>query len=250
MVRDRLYSSKRGLEDLCLRFAKAMPLLAERSASVPRLLMAEQRPLGYLMHAASAPPVTSRLARVDLDRLEVGETTYRLQKVLRGRFDSEEGELLFDDLGRAFAGRGTTVSDALSDFRLKIHEKFQKLYRMEPFEMSGDEEREWSTLQECLDVALYFDNTPIEFRRIGRLVRADPGQPRLVEWADGTSSCVDLERAPGEFASFPAGQWYEAVVSFHAVDGTLLRILHVQAIEPLESAEDFWDTLRTTADKE
>jgi hypothetical protein len=88
--------------------------------------------------------------------------------------------------------------------------------------------------------------TPLTLRQIGQVAVRACSLPGSIEWEDGSREQVRLDQMPGEFADYPLGQHFEAVVVRDPVDFRLLKATQIQRIEPLPrmSPEEFQDLLR------
>ena len=136
------------------------------------------------------------------------------------------------------------------DWRDRVHEAFQDLYRKRPFEMTEREQEQWRALQDAIDVVGYRNETPIVVRQIGKVSRAR--LPRQITWIDGKTETVALDDLPGEFASYKPGQPFEADVERDPLTWRLRKVRHVQrihSIPPMAQAElqRFWATMPGTS---
>ena len=173
----------------------------------------------------------------DVDRkvisgsLVVGETSYPLRSALLGKFTHgtawQQGEFSVPELFPEFIGIGWTYEDAFQDWRDQIHCRFQMLVAKRPFEMTESERATWLLLQDQIDVTAYRDATQLTIRQIGKVDQTRP-DPIRIAWEDGRKERIRLDQMPGAFASYKAGQPFEAVVIRDPVDYRLLRVVHLQ----------------------
>jgi hypothetical protein len=184
----------------------------------------------------------------------ISDTTYLLREPCRTscRMNTDgHVEYLVTGFEPLFIGRGTSARLAEVDWREQVHSAFQLLYRKMPFEMTPSEAAQWSVLEHAVDVDAYTRETPVVFRQLGKVsnVRHAPCE---VTWIDGSREEVDLTVAPGEFAGFKLGQWFEALVERDPGTWQVRRILNVDSTEPAdrmprERLERFWQSLPTTS---
>jgi len=191
---------------------------------------------------------------IPVSEIHVGEAAYRLRRPVRGYFLRKgDGTCEFwaDGFSPTFVGSGQRADDAYRDWRDRVHETFQDLYGKRPFEMSEDDGRRWSVLDEMIDVVGYRNETPVVVRQIGRVTQARP-LPRQVTWVDGSKDSVNFNVMPAEFAGYKAGQYFEADVERDPLNWRLRRVRHVQRIKSVPpmttaAADGFWESLAGTA---
>jgi hypothetical protein len=87
---------------------------------------------------------------------------------------------------------------------------------------------------------------PLTLCQIGWVAVRACSLPGSIEWEDGTREQVRLDQMPGEFAGYPPGQHFKAVVVRDPADFRLLKATQIQRVEPLPrmSPEEFQDLLR------
>ena len=197
---------------------------------------------------------TFDVTRRQLDVLRFGQAEYHLRRRAQGVFypgdGSEPGEFSVEGFAGTVVGQGRTPDEAHGDWLKRFHVTFQQLYVMRPFEMSDAERQLWKVIESQVDVERYRLSEPLVVRQQGRIKRARP-YPELVEWEDGTREKVSLKWMPGEFATYQAGQPFEAVVHRHPVSHKILKVEYVKRLpaEPRSNAEEsrrLWDSLPTS----
>ncbi len=188
---------------------------------------------------------------VHLSQVQVGETTYPLRRPVRSvSVPNGRGgwEFWVDGFSPRFVGRGACAEAAYRDWRDQVHEAFQALYRMRPFEMGPDERQAWDVLEGLIDVIGYQNDMPVLVRQLGQITQARP-LPRQITWVDGTKETdIDLGRMPDEFAGYKPGQWFEAIVERDPRTWRLRRVRFVQRTPSIPSLsgtalEPYWTAL-------
>lgn len=194
------------------------------------------------------------VTRRSLDVIRFGVTTYRLRRSTHGAFapslTDPTGEFLVEGFSRSIVGTGGTPDDAFRDWKTKFHTTFQRLYVLRPFEMQEADRRTWGTIENMIDIEQYRAAQPLIVRQIGTVTKARP-YPLVVTWEDGTREKVHLERMPGEFATYKAGQPFEALVHRDPVSHKLIRVDFVKRLpgESLkkDASQALWDSTPTSA---
>lgn len=190
-----------------------------------------------------------------VSEIRVGEANYRMRRPVQGYFTRQADgscEFWVDGFSPSFVGYGDKAAEAYRDWRDTVHEAFQNLHGMRPFEMDADERQQWDVLEEMIDVIGYRNETPIVLRQIGHVSQARP-RPRQITWVDGRRETVRFEAMPPEFAGYKPGQYFEADVERDPLTGRLRCVRHVQKISSVRpmtegQAQQFFKDLPTTAD--
>jgi hypothetical protein len=162
--------------------------------------------------------------------IKFGATSYPLRKTTRLRLlpDVASGRYKYLMQGiPTIIGSGITPQAALDDFSEVFHCRFQELLAKRPFELDEAERRQWYELGGTVDVESYRRSVPIRVRQFGQVIDARPGY-RSVRW-EGLKGRhrVDLSNYPDDFASYKAGQPFEAIVLLDSQNGKMQRVVHV-----------------------
>jgi hypothetical protein len=201
---------------------------------------------------------TGRLQREEeshtITEFAISDTKYVLQKPCRTSSRTDPNghtEYLVAGFEPLFVGRGVNARLAEADWIEQVHVAFQLLYRKMPFEMTPNQAAQWSVLERSVDVDAYTRQTPVVFRQLGKVSKIRHA-PCEVIWIDGSTEEVSLAVAPGEFAGFTLGQWFEALVERDPGTWQVRRILNIVPTEPADSMpperlERFWNSLPTTS---
>jgi hypothetical protein len=191
---------------------------------------------------------------VPIQKLEVGETVYPLRRATRGTFfpgsGGEPGEFWVEGFSPPFVGEGTTPDEAFSNWRNQVHVRFQELYVKRPFELDVAEAATWKVLTEQINVGVYANQTPFKVKQFGQVQRARPW-PELIRWENGSGESVRLDQMPGEFASYKAGQCFEALAVRDPVNFRLLRVEFIKrtarpAALSQKDIDALWKAMPTT----
>ncbi len=190
-----------------------------------------------------------------VSEIPVGQVTYRLRSPVQGYFVRQPDgscEFWVDGFSPTFVGHGNRVNEAYQDWRDIVHENFQDLHGKRPFEMDEAEQRQWRVLEEMIDIVGYRNETPVVVRQIGQVTQARP-LPRQITWVDGRRELVRFDVMPPEFASYKAGQYFEADVERDSLTDKLRSVRHIMklsSVRPLPEGQTqrFWGGLPTTAD--
>jgi len=163
-----------------------------------------------------------------LPEIKVGETTYKL-------LSSIDTLVSFDPIGKKWECRNysekfnyigvseASSEDAIENFKLQVHVRFQQLYSKRPFEMTEDEYNEWIKLANTIDLLHYKTTNPIVTREVGCI-------PYRIKWLTDENYIIDPSKVPGELMSYKTGQWIEAVVKRHPVSYKVLNISSIKKI--------------------
>lgn len=187
-----------------------------------------------------------------LMEIRVGDTEYRL-------LSSIDTQVYFDPIDKKweclnYSGKLNYVGlsdisreDAVENFKLQIHIRFQQLYSKRPFEMTRDEYNEWIKLANTVDLLHYKTTTPLETREIGCVSYGMLSYPYRIKWLTDENYILDPSKVPGELMSYKTGQWIEAVVKRHPISYKILNIISVKKIRfhiprPVE-AQNYWDNM-------
>jgi hypothetical protein len=187
-----------------------------------------------------------------LMEIKVGDTKYRL-------LSSIDTQVYFDPIDKKWECRnfsGTinyigiseaTREDAIENFKLQIHIRFQQLYSKRPFEMTEDEYIEWIKLANTIDLLHYKTTNPIETREVGCISYWKVSYPYRIKWLTDENYIINPSKVPGELMSYKPGQWIEAVVKRHPVSYKVIRISSIKKIRfhiprPGEAQSD-WDKM-------
>jgi len=187
-----------------------------------------------------------------LMEIKVGDTKYRL-------LSSIDTQVYFDPIDKKWECRnfsGTinyigiseaTREDAIENFKLQIHIRFQQLYSKRPFEMTEDEYIEWIKLANTIDLLHYKTTNPIETREVGCISYWKVSYPYRIKWLTDENYIINPLNVPGELMSYKPGQWIEAAVKRHPVSHKILSISSIKKIRfhiprPGEAQSD-WDKM-------
>jgi hypothetical protein len=190
-----------------------------------------------------------------LDEIRVGESVYPLRRQVRGAFTPDWsgglGTFYVPSLP-SVVGRGNDMGEALDDWQERLHMTVQSFLSKRPFEMSPEEREAWQSLREVIDISRYQSSTPLRVRQFGRV---DDSRPRhhSIRWENGSKQRVRLDQMPPEFATYKAGQPFEAIVERDPVTTEFVRAVYVarRSERCLLSAEErrkLWDSLSTSVD--
>jgi hypothetical protein len=186
--------------------------------------------------------------------IRFGRTTYHMRQPVQGVFSSSEtstagGEFLMEGFPSEIVGRGCKPDEAYHDWATQFHTTFQRLLVMRPFEMSNADRHVWDSIQRVIDVERYRADQPLVVRQVGK-VSVARSYPQVITWEDGTKERVRLKRMPGEFATFKAGQPFEAIVHRHSVTHKIIRVEYVRRLPDegvkREELQDLWDSAPTS----
>lgn len=184
----------------------------------------------YREGASNRFGITSRTMSV----IRFGQTAYRLRTPVEGAYyppaSSHSGEFIVDGFQRAIVGRGRSPEKAYQDWLIRFHADFQRLYMMRPFEMDDQDRSLWSVMEREVDVEQYRARQSLIVLQQGKVCRARP-YPEKVQWEDGTTERICLERMPGEFATYKAGQPFEALVHRDSVSHTMIKVEYVRRVQ-------------------
>jgi DNA-directed RNA polymerase subunit alpha len=191
---------------------------------------------------------------IELSRLEYGESIYQFNhtsKAVASLTRNGLCVLTVDPIGPRFTGRGKNVEEALEDWGQQIHVAFQTICKKDAAFRTKNEHKDWQILTKLIDVNNYIQTAPFVTRRLGRVSKVPPAGHEI-EWLDGRSEEVNLKIMPPEYATYSAGQWFEAIVDRDPVSGVLRKVRYVQctpALAPLDAEQlnEFWRKLPTTA---
>lgn len=106
---------------------------------------------------------------VHLGELAFGAMRYPLRQRLTGQYNPASGELIIEGFGSGFTGRGDTLNEAVDDFRLTVHQRFQELMNRRPFEMDAQDAADWATLGRMIDETAFRNSLPIQMRQFGEV---------------------------------------------------------------------------------
>jgi len=182
---------------------------------------------------------------VDISELRVGPTAYPIRTSLKGQYFQRTGELYIDGFGNSFIGKAGTQSEALDDFRLQVHSRFQELLHKRPFEMTEEDQKDWKLLCSLIDETRYRNLTPIRIRQFGEVLYQHTSRPKAIRWDNGYIEQVNLEVInSSDFIVFRHGQPIEAVVERDPVTRELLSIPFVTRATRLRRPHEIEDDLR------
>jgi V8-like Glu-specific endopeptidase len=195
------------------------------------------------------------ITRRSISIIRFGRTSYHLSEPAQGVFSpsvagTTGGEFRVEGFPSEIVGRGCRSEDAYHDWVTQFHTTFQRLFVLRPFEMSDADSRLWDSLKDVINVDRYRASQPLVIRQIGKVSLARP-YPLVITWEDGAKERVRLERMPAEFASFQAGQPFEAIVHRHSVTHKIIRVEYVKRLPDerveREESQDLWDSASTSA---
>jgi hypothetical protein len=209
--------------------------------------------------AAPQPNGASDPCQRTIEEITVGEATYRLRQPLTlifsspvsgGRLDliphpDGEGTFALD-----ITGYGATFDEAQANWVERFHARIQTLVAKRPWELTAEEAEETAAFERTIDLPTYRRDTPYPARQIGTVTRRRP-IPDEIQWEDGQLEHVHLSQMPAEFAAFPAGQRFEAIVVRASGTGNLLRAVFVSPLPPLPESSPSqaeWEALPNTTD--
>jgi len=168
-----------------------------------------------------------------LMEIKVGDTKYNL-------LFSIDTQVYFDPIEKKwecwnYSGKfnyigisDTSREDAIDNFKLQIHIRFQQLYSKRPFEMTQEEYNEWIKLANTIDLLHYKTTTPLETREIGCVSYKNFPYPYRIKWLTDENYIIDPSKVPGELMSYRPGQWIEAVVKRNPVNYKVLGISSIK----------------------
>jgi CheY-like chemotaxis protein len=201
---------------------------------------------------ARAWPKLLKPERRTLTTIEIGLSIYPLIAPIEVIFHEEISfSLTCKAFGDLFQGKGDRFNRAYEDWRDQIHIAFQRALFKRPFEMTGEDLACWEALHKVIDVKAYKDSTPQCSLETGLVEIDTPGSFVIKWWPSGRREKVDLALMPPEFASFPRGQWFEAVVERLPRISTICRAVYVQTVDPIEPMVDndlynYWEAMKST----
>lgn len=167
-----------------------------------------------------------------LNQLVLGKFKYPFSSEAQAAFVAEYQTLVVDRLQRLdLRGRGNSYDEAFADLSSRFHAEFQRLDALLPGEMKSEDEVRWQIFNDIVDVHHHKDLTPIEFRKIGKVVSRSPFKVRW--WGDDEDTSIDLAKAPAKLASFEIGTRFEAIVEFDRKRQRIKRILAVEFLPPV-----------------
>jgi hypothetical protein len=189
-----------------------------------------------------------------LREIKIGDTKYML-------LSSIDTQVYFDPTEKKWECRNysgkinyigisdTSREDAIENFKLQLHVRFQQLYSKRPFEMTEKEYDEWIKLANTIDLLHYKTTTPLETREIGCVSYKNFPYPYRIKWLTDENYIIDPSKVPGELMSYRPGQWIEAVVKRHPVSYKVLIISSVKKIRfhiPRSGeAQNYWNEIKT-----
>ncbi len=192
------------------------------------------------------------VTRVAMRAIHFGQTVYPLRLPAEGAYAPTPagGEFLVEGFHRLIVGTGRTPDEAQRDWRTRFHAAFQALFVKHKFEMCDAERSLWSVIEAAIDLDAYRAGRPVVVLQQGKVKRARP-YPDLIEWEDGTTERVRLDRMPAEFVTFKAGQRFEAMAHRSPASHKLLKVDYVKrlAAHPLDEGEAraIWDAASSSA---
>jgi hypothetical protein len=187
-----------------------------------------------------------------LPEIKVGETMYKLLSSIDTlvSFDPIDKKWECRNVSGTFKYIGVSEArreDAIENFKLKIHIRFQQLYSKRPFEMTEDEYNEWIKLANTIDLLHYKTTNPIETREVGCISYWKVSYPYRIKWLTDENYIINPLNVPGELMSYKPGQWIEAAVKRHPVSHKILSISSIKKIRfhipRPEEAQSDWDNM-------
>ena len=188
-----------------------------------------------------------------LMEIKVGDTKYNL-------LFSIDTQVYFDPIEKKwecwnYSGKfnyigisDTSREDAIENFKLQIHIRFQQLYSKRPFEMTQEEYNEWIKLANTIDLLHYKTTTPLETREIGCVSYKNFPYPYRIKWLTDENYIIDPSKVPGELMSYRPGQWIEAVVKRNPVNYKVLGISSIKKtrfhILRAGEAQNYWNRIK------
>jgi response regulator RpfG family c-di-GMP phosphodiesterase len=132
-------------------------------------------------------------------------------------------------------GTGETITKARTMFVRRLHEQYQKLFRIRPGFRTAEEQELWKAIVEVVDIGKYdlMRSVTVPYE-IGKIVEVRPDGSRVVRWQSGEEQVVTPERAP-DIDKLDKGQWFTAVVKRQYITDDVTEILHMTSIEEPEN---------------
>lgn len=174
---------------------------------------------------------------VELDELTIGQIRYPLRRRLNGQYFPLTGELIVEEFGGSFVGHGTDLDDALEDFRLTVHQRFQQLMYRRPFELTGQDEMDWALLCRMIDETSFRNALPVQMRQFGEVQFCQRSRPYAIRWDSGHQEVIDpaIVRSP-EYLTYRPGQPVEAVVERDRLTDAIVAIPFITRVRSFRSS--------------
>ncbi len=172
---------------------------------------------------------------VAISKIQCGESVYKFLQLVELSLTPTAGNQWVchaREFFRGVAGSGPTAVDAQHNFSEQFHVAFQKLYATPAFEMTPEQQDRWQEFVNLIDIKAYRDSAPLDLREIGEVRYGRADYPSRIDWVDGRHEHVLLEQLPPQMATYPDGQWFEAIVRRRAA-GDLIKIINAQRIPPI-----------------
>jgi len=138
-----------------------------------------------------------------------------------------------DILGTGVVGRGSTLNDAILDWKKRFRTTLHVFIAMRPFEMTPEDRVIWDQLQVVIDIPRYKATKPIVIRQTGVVRKASNGHSAKVQWSDGSDETVAVGNFDEAFSRYRVGQPFEATVYRHP---TTFRLIRAEATRKLLAA--------------
>lgn len=181
---------------------------------------------------------------VHLDELAIGRTRYPVRRKLEGYFFPASGELIVDGFGASFRGKGDNQQDAIDDFRMKVHRRFQDLMYRRTFEMDPQDQQDWRTLCQMIDETSFRNSLPIQMQQFGTIEYQRRSWPSAIRWDSGRVEVVDPNDVKSaEYLTFLHGQPVEAIVERDRLTDQIISIPFITRIRSLRTGPEISQSL-------
>lgn len=190
--------------------------------------------------------------------IKIAQTTYQLRTILYPQFKSTgtDAQYTVNELNPCFVGRGKDYEEAELNWRFKVHNAFQHLFRKRPFQMTERERVEWTMLSKVIDVEQFEKDWIVNTRELGYVLDNNShNYSLLIQWIGGEQERIDLIKAeyPAEMITYHQSQYFEAITSRVSSTGKLVKLVYVSRTDPIkpmgeEATKKFWNDMKTTKD--
>jgi hypothetical protein len=232
-----------------------MPILIDVNANYAQTCVMEvQENRHRRAQASGAPDPSFDVLKQEFSRLQYGSAVYEFRHNVVGqwlpRLVQGGYEFYLDPLPQ-IAGHGATMAEAQDEFLAIFHERVQELLSKRPFEMTKQEKSDYAAINSVIDIAFYQQHLPVRLRQRGKLVSKRHGNLTVI-WEGLGQEQVSGKLFPADFAAYREGQQFDAIVLRDRQSMNLIQVADVERTTASQSTEeelqDFWKSLRTTAD--
>jgi len=173
---------------------------------------------------------------VALSELTIGHIRYPLRRRLEGQYFPITEELIVEGFGTSFTGHGNSLAEAVDDFRLTVHQRFQELMYRRSFELTGQDAEDWTLLCCMIDETSFRNALPVQMRQFGEVQFCKRSRPHAIRWDSGHLEVIDpaLVHSP-EYLTFKHGQPVEAVVERDRLTDAIVAIPFITRVRSLRS---------------